>query len=205
MLVDFHVHCWLLFSKRVRLKDSQQKRPHQQRTLGEGWGADALSASPAPEGLPKEPLAKEHPLVKGSILRLVAWKTIIAVKQYLSNLCKQLYLSRISKMVSQIIARVRRESYTSSFESPGESELTGILRRKLIQFFAIMSQSTSLHFLGELFQAGYEHGTTRLHRSLISEYHAARDGEKLGVHSQVCNLVKRVFNSKHLQPKHCLI
>ena len=68
-----------------------------------------------------------------------------------------------------------------------------------------MSQSTSLNFLGEFFQAGYEHGTTRLHRSLISGYHATLDGEKLGVHSQVCNLVKRVFNSKHLQPKHCLI
>ena len=55
LLVDFHVHFWLLLSKRAYLKGSSAKKAHQQKTLG---GANAPSASPpAPEGLqnPNDP------------------------------------------------------------------------------------------------------------------------------------------------------
>ena len=38
LLVDFHVHFWLLLSKRAHLKGSSAKRADQQRTLGGGGG-----------------------------------------------------------------------------------------------------------------------------------------------------------------------
>ena len=48
LFVDFHVHFWLLLSKRVHLKGSSAKKG----TLTENfWVADAPSAPPAPEGL----------------------------------------------------------------------------------------------------------------------------------------------------------
>ena len=51
LIVDFHVHFWLLLSKRTHLKGSSAKREHRQRTFGGGGGADAPSGPPVPEGL----------------------------------------------------------------------------------------------------------------------------------------------------------
>ena len=73
LLFDFHVHFWLLLSKRAHLKDSSEKRAHRRKTfffffsfffLGGGGGGRgqmlSLSPSPAPEGLDCEQLSRNH-------------------------------------------------------------------------------------------------------------------------------------------------
>ena len=55
LVIDFHVHFRLLFSKRAHFKGYSEKMAHRQKTLKErgrrGRRADAPSVRPAPEGL----------------------------------------------------------------------------------------------------------------------------------------------------------
>ena len=59
LLVDFHVHCWLLLSKRAHLKESPAKKATSTENFG---GADPPSVPPppAPEGLNKHAKCDAH-------------------------------------------------------------------------------------------------------------------------------------------------
>ena len=46
LLIDFHVHFWLLISKRAHLKGSSERKDTSTKTLGEG-GAEITILSPS--------------------------------------------------------------------------------------------------------------------------------------------------------------
>ena len=48
LIVDFHVHFGLLFSKRAHLKGSSAKRTHRQRTFWGGGGGGGGLTPPLP-------------------------------------------------------------------------------------------------------------------------------------------------------------
>ena len=122
-------------------------------------------------------------------------RTSISNEQYhevsvVGNFRKDLAQSGISKTASHLIARARRESTTTRYESAW-GKWVGI--------------NPVLEFLSELFEATYKYRTIGTHRSTVSIYHDFVKEMKVGVHPKASELIQGVFNARPAQAKHNFI
>ena len=132
-------------------------------------------------------------LKKNNTMKLAMWK--------ISG--KNLALSGISKTASHLIAGVRRESSTASYESAWRKWVRWCSRKEINSFWCDINQF--LEFIGELCEAGYEYRTIGIHGSAISLHHDLAEEMKVGVYPKVFELTQVFCNARPPQPKFSFI
>lgn len=114
---------------------------------------------------------------------------------------RQTILAEVSEQTAQLLSTHScRKSTTAAYSSAWPERCSWCPERQIDPVCSTVAAVAD--YLTSMFDKGRCYRTINNHRSAISAYHHPVDGQKVGQHDLVCQVLKACFNGRPPQPKY---